>query len=150
MISLVATSTFGEVCQGVSCLEELTKQGVYTDESPFSVIHQLALKMQEAAGPIFSYILESAGPFSAEISAGCAGLFFANGLNNLARPKAGGMYVLGNFGFSALLGFYAYNKQAHLLSELFLSSALLLALYRIKNLETQCAASGISPGPPLN
>ena len=109
-----------------TCTENENVEG-YVDSLPISI--------QEVALPIFDKINQSY--WSPHIAACMGGIFFANGLNNLVKPKASGIYMLGNFALSALLGAYAYNKDDTNLMAIFLGSALATAIQRIKSLENQ-------------
>ena len=127
------------VCTGLSCaLKE--NVNVLSNDS-------VQLQAYNVAMRALNLVIETIAPHAPQFSACAGGLFLANGLNNLARPRAGGMYMLMNFALSSLMASYAYNKQGEslaVLSQLFLGSALAMAFQRIKTLENAIFVTNVA------
>ncbi|HEV8051500.1 MAG TPA: hypothetical protein VGP47_03325 [Parachlamydiaceae bacterium] len=128
MVSVVDGAN--SVCTGISCVVKENLNALNSDS--------VSLQAYNVALKALNQLIGTIAPHAPQFSSCVGGLFLANGLNSLARPKAGGMYMLTNFAASALLASYAYNNHEDnlaILSQLFLGSALVMAFQRIKTLE---------------
>jgi hypothetical protein len=129
----LTTTPGSALCVGSSCLNI---RDVLADTDVYKTVQTV----QNVAMHLFDLVEQAVSSYSPQLSVCFGGLFLASGLNNLARPKAGGVYVVGNFAISLLFATYAYNREAQnlaMLSQLFLGSALAMAFQRIKSLENQ-------------
>ena len=130
-----AANAANAVCTGLSCAAN-EGQGV---------INYTAIQLQvyNVGFRVLNTLIETVA--TPNFGAGLSGLVFANGLNNLARPGAGGMYVLANFAFSGLMGSITYNQVENIAvpSLVFTISALGMAFQRIKTLENALAARSL-------